>query len=177
MQKSHLQTIKRYDEPRKQARLLAKKMLPQHLQGKLKLEPVDTKAVSAFKILNAKKERVVDWDWSFASRYTKIYPKAFDLSVWHGNTLCSLSLGRPTFNGTAMRLDFVEKFNKHHPFSKEMFPITLLAYEAYGRVIGAEALRIMNPLNKKLIEYYSSHGGFTYEKQKQGNPHYLVKKL
>jgi len=177
MQKSHLQTIKRYEEPRKTARTLAKNMLPQHLKGKLQLEAVDIKAVSAFNILNSKKDRKVDWDWNFASRYTEVYPKAFDLSVWHGNTLCSLSLGRPTFNGTSMRLDFIEKFNKNHPFSKDMFPITLLAYEAYARVIGAQSLRIMNPLNQKLIEYYSSYGGFKYEKQKQGNPHYLVKKL
>jgi hypothetical protein len=76
-----------------------------------------------------------------------------------------------------MRLDFIERLASNCPFSGDMFEVSLLAYEAYGRFIGAEALRIMDPVNDKLIKYYSSYGGFSYKKAKQGNPHYLVKSL
>ncbi len=76
-----------------------------------------------------------------------------------------------------MRLDFIEKFTKNAVFSSEMFSVSLLAYEAYGKVIGANELRIMNPENDSLIKYYSSHGGFSYMKAAKGNPHYLVKSI
>ena len=62
-------------------------------------------------------------------------------------------------------------------FFGDMFGISLLAYEAYGKVIGARQLRIMNPENENLIKYYSSFGGFTYKKSLKGNPHYLVKTI
>jgi hypothetical protein len=176
MQSSHLKTIQRYNEPRKQARELAKKGLPPHLKS-LKLKAVDNIALIAFKALRKTAQRDVDWDWNFASKYCTRYPKAFDLSVWHGNSLCSLSLGRPTYKGTEMRLDFIEKFTNNPVFSGDMFGVSLIAYEAYAKVIGACQLRIMNPENEKLIKYYSSYGGFSYKKSYKGNPHYLVKQI
>jgi len=176
MQLSHFKTIQRYDESRKQARELAKKGLPRHLK-RLTLAPVDNFALIAFRAIDKEAHRTVDWDWNFAPKYCKRYPKAFDLSVWNGNSLCSLSLGRPTYKGTEMRLDFIEKFTNNPVFSGDMFGISLLAYEAYGKIIGARQLRIMNPENEKLIKYYSSYGGFAYKKSLKGNPHYLVKSL
>jgi len=173
---SHLETIQRYDEARIQARELAKKGLPRHLQS-LTLAPVDNAALVAFRTLDKKTQRIVDWDWNFASKYCVRYPNAFDLSVWNGNSLCSLSLGRPTYKGTEMRLDFIEKFTNNPVFSGDMFGVSLLAYEAYSKVIGARQLRIMNPENESLIKYYSSFGGFVYKKSLKGNPHYLVKTL
>ena len=68
MQLSHLKTIQRYDEPRKQARDLAKKGSPPHLKS-LKLAPVDKKAIIAFRTLSNETERSVDWDWNFATSY------------------------------------------------------------------------------------------------------------
>ena len=177
MQATHLHTINKYDELRNKARELASKTLPQHLKGKLRLDSVDYKAIAAFKVIDKTCDRLVNWDWTFSSRYCVRYPKAFDLSVWYGNSLCSLTLGRPTYKGTAVRLDFIERFNHNSLFSSEMFPVSLLAYEAYGKVIGASQIRIMNPENEKLIKYYSSHGGFDYLCSKQGNPHYLVKNI
>ena len=76
-----------------------------------------------------------------------------------------------------MRLDFIEKFTNNPVFSRDMFGVSLIAYEAYGKVIGADKLRIMNPENDRLIEYYSSYGGFCYKKARKGNPHYLVKSI
>jgi len=174
---SHFNTINRYNEPRKQARELAKSALPNNLKRILSLSAVDHKALAAFRTLQDSQDRLENWDWTFASKYCLRYPKAFDLSVWHGNSLCSLSLGRPTYNGTEMRLDFIEKFTTNPLFSGEMFGVSLIAYEAYGKLIGAHKLRIMNPTNEKLIGYYAAHGGFSYKKAHKGNSHYLVKSI
>jgi len=174
---THKNATIRYEDLRKNARKISEESLPNHLKGKLKLKGVDRAALTAFSVWQKMPERKVDWDWNFASRYCFRYPKAFDLSVWHGNSLCSLSLGRPTFKGTEMRLDFIEKVPATNIFSGDMFRVSLLAYETYGDLIGAKRIRIMEPMNDKLIGYYMSHGGFSYVGPKQGNPHYLVRDL
>ncbi len=174
---SHKYAILKYEEIRQEARNIAHDALPKYLKGKLQLKGVDFAALNAFSVWRLAPERKVDWDWNFASRYCIRYPKSFDLSVWHGNSLCSMSLGRPTFKGTEMRLDFIEKSPGLGLFSREMFGVSLLAYETYGVLIGADKIRIMEPANKKLIEYYTSHGGFSFVPAKQGNPHYLVRSI
>lgn len=174
MKSSHQAAILRYNSPREQARALAAEALPPHLYGKLTLGPVDYQALTVFRALQTS-QGAAEFDWQLSPSYCNRYPKAFDLAVWYSKALCSFSLGRPTFNGTEMRLDFVEKFTKEVLFAGEMFGVSLLAYEAYGKLIGANKLRIMDPQNKKLIEYYSSHGGFSYQQAAKGNPHYLVK--
>lgn len=99
------------------------------------------------------------------------------MSVWFGNTLCSLSLGRPTYKGTEMRLDFIERCPKNCPHAGEMFRVSLLAYETYATFIGANKIRIMQPMNEKLVKYYMSYGGFDYVASKQGQSHYLVREI
>lgn len=157
---THKKAVIKYDEARKNARKIAEESLPYHLKGKLKLKKVDREALVAFSTWVGMPERKVDWDWNFANRYCFRYPKAFDLSVWHANSLCSLTLGRPTYKGTEMRLDFIEKSLIYDLFSGEMFRVSLLTYETYGDLIGASKIRIMEPINDKLIKYYMSHGGF-----------------
>jgi hypothetical protein len=177
MQPNHLSTIRKYDYYREQAREIAKNALPLHLK-RLKLAGIDSRALTAFKIWQGDKERKVDWDWVFATRYCIRYPKAFDLSVWAGNTLLSLTLGRPTYKGTSIRMDFLERIPKDTIYSGELFGVSQLAYETYGRLIGAQTIRIIEPLNHKLITYYTSKdGGFKLFPARQGNPHYLEKQL
>ncbi|GLQ32843.1 hypothetical protein [Litoribrevibacter albus] len=177
MQASHIQTIKRYDEHRDDARVIAKTSLPPHLHS-LQLKGIDSKALNASKAWERMEERKVDWNWSLATRYCQLYPKAFDLSVWSSDTLLSLTLGRPTYMGSSMRLDFIERRPKHCLHAGDLFSVSQLAYETYGRLIGASYIRIVEPMNQKLINYYTSKdGGFVLMPAKQGNPHYLVKPL
>ncbi|AWF81631.1 hypothetical protein BTJ40_12780 [Microbulbifer sp. A4B17] len=177
MQPSHKETLERYDVFRAQARDIAKESLPGNLKGVLNVEGIDHKTLNAFQAWKDTAERKVSWDWEFSRSYKIFYPKSFDMSVWLGNTLCSMSLGRPTFKGTEMRLDFIERAPKNCPYAGEMFSISLLAYEIYGDLIGAKKIRIMEPMNDKLIKYYMSHGGFKLVGSKKGNPHYLVRDL
>ena len=177
MQKTHIDTIDKYEKYRFQARGLAESNLPSHLQKDLTISNIGHKEMAAFRTWQGEPERKVDWNWEFAGRYCVKYPKSFDMSVWFGNTLSSLSLGRPTYNGTEIRLDFVERAPKYCPHSGEIFRISLLAFELYGDLIGANKLRIMQPLNDKLIKYYMSYGGFSFVPSIKGNPHYLVRDL
>jgi hypothetical protein len=177
MQISHANAIQRYGAFRHEARTIAKKSLPPFLK-RLELASIDPRAITAFRVWQEMPERRVDWDWAFAHRYCTRYPKAFDLSVWNGNTLLSLTLGRPTYKGTSMRMDFIERRPKNCLYAGQLFAVSLLAYETYGRLIGAEYVRLVEPMNQKLISYYTSKdGGFAYVSASQGNPHYLVKKL
>ncbi|MEC8525042.1 MAG: hypothetical protein VXZ24_12470 [Pseudomonadota bacterium] len=175
MQASHQEVLERYDVFREQARDLAYQSLPRHLKNALTLAGIDHKALNAFATWRQMPERQVDWDWEFSRGYKTFYPKAFDLSVWEGNRLSALSLGRPTYHGTEMRLDFVERVPGTCLYAGDMFSISLLAYETYASLIGAKKIRIMNPLNDVLVKYYMSHGGFTLMPSKKGNPRYLVR--
>lgn len=177
MKTSHAVAIQRYDLIRNDARKIAKESLPPFLK-RLVLSKIDLRAITAFRTWQQMPGRKVDWDWMFAYRYCTRYPKAFDLSVWYGNTLLSLTLGRPTYKGTSMRLDFIERRPENCLFAGDLFAVSLLAYETYGRLVGAEHIRLIEPMNQKLISYYTSKdGGFRYVARKQGNPHYLEKKL
>ncbi len=177
MQASHISTLNKYDKYRAQARELANDSLPRHLKGALNISGISPRELVAFKAWQNQPERVVDWDWSFTNRYCTIHPKAFDMSVWAGNRLCSLTLGRPTYKGTEMRLDFIERAPVNCPHTGDMFRISLLAYELYGTLIGASKLRIMEPMNDKLIKHYTSYGGFELKPSRKGNPHYLVREI
>lgn len=111
MQPNHAGAIKKYDLYREEARKIMQKALPDYLKN-LVLNGIDLKAITAFRTWQNDPERKVDWDWTFASRYCAKYPKAFDLSVWSGSTLLSLRLGRPTYRGTSIRMDFIEKTSR-----------------------------------------------------------------
>gem|GEM_PF-3488804 len=53
-----------------------------------------------------------------------------------------------------------------------------MAFETYGNLIGASSIRLFEPMNKKIISYYTSQdGGFVYVPSSKGIPHYLEKTL
>ncbi len=90
--------------------------------------------------------------------------------MWHKNQLVSLSLGRPTYHGTSLRLDVIEG----NPEGREIkvFPAVVAAMAVYASALGADEIRVMNPINQIVKDYYSKQG-FTFIAK--GN--YLYKKL
>ena len=79
------------------------------------------------------------------------------MALWHNTTLISLSLGRPTYNGTKLRLDFIEG-NPDKPVSVSVFQLTFLAMVGYAQALGADELRVMNPINANVKSYYEKFG-------------------
>ena len=78
----------------------------------------------------------------------------------NGNGYISLTLGRPTYYGTALRLDFIEA-NPEKPKDIAVFPIVLFAMIVYAEALGANEIRVIEPINQDVKRYYES-SGLTY---------------
>ncbi len=123
-----------------------------------KAKLIDSNALSQSKQWESSPKRRVDWDWvdgynSFRFRY----PKRFEMALWHNNKLASLTLGRPTYMGQRMRLDFIEAC-PNKPSDLKAFEISLFAIGIYAEALGAHELRIMNPINTQVRDYYTRFG-------------------
>lgn len=118
-------------------------------------------------------DREVLWDWkALRNEYRRTSPKRLEVALWRGADLFALSLGKPAYSGKHLRLDFVEARPKVLGDRGKALPQVLLVYAVYGRLLGAQSIRIMSPLNDSLVQYYESWG-YTYVKSGD----YLFKEL
>ncbi len=102
--------------------------------------------------------RQVDWDWTEGyNAFSYRYPKRFEMALWQGDVLMSLTMGRPTYQGTKLRLDFIEG-NPDKPRDVKVFEPTFLAMVGYAQALGANELRVMNPINAEVKSYYERFG-------------------
>ncbi len=79
------------------------------------------------------------------------------MAIWHKKSLASLTLGRPTYNGTALRLDFIEA-NPENIEELKIFSVALFSMMTYAEALGATSLRVMKPINDDVKKYYESVG-------------------
>ncbi len=159
---THVDAEKRYEVLRKTALEIAYSGLSPQEKSIFKLETI-TQAALAETVNWAKSAtRRVDWDWLGGySAFKFRYPKRFETAIWYKESLISLSMGRPTFNGNSLRLDFVEASPKDLGERPSVFNEVLIAYGIYARMINAKQIRIMNPINSEVKKYYESFG-YTY---------------
>ena len=75
--------------------------------------------------------------------------------------MIAISLGRPTYNATGLRLDIIEAMPKDLGRKSNVFDTIILAYEVYARMINASHIRIMNPVNDTVKAFYEKFG-YTY---------------
>lgn len=119
---------------------------------------IDIETLAHSKQWERSSKRRVDWDWmSGYSAFKFRYPKRFEMALWHNNKLASLTLGRPTYSGHRMRMDFIEACPEK-PSDLKIFEISLFAIGIYAQMLGADELRIMNPINTQVRDYYASFG-------------------
>lgn len=179
MRPTHKIAEKRYTDVRKLAYEITQEELPYQDKSAIKLSEITSNALGIINQADVVVKRGVDWDWEFGVRsYRKRYPNRFELALWYNSTLCGLSLGRPSYNGTRVRLDFIERVpHIHNPLKGRVTPITVTAYEVYARLIDAAEVRIIKPA-EELITYYSSFNYFFVKGTgTDTNPSYLYKKL
>lgn len=101
----------------------------------------------------------MDWDWVAGySAFRFRHPKRFELAAWEHGTLMALSLGRPTYNGNHLRLDFVEARPRSLGPRPTLFDDVLLAYGIYARLLNAKQIRIMHPINATVRSHYEKYG-------------------
>lgn len=179
MQRSHQLAEEKYTNLRQIAYELTMEELPYQDSESIRLAEICTNATAAFNASPEYHQRMVNWDWKFGVKsYRNRYPNRFELAIWFEKTLCGLSIGRPTYHGSGVRLDFIERNPvRNNPLVGRITPIAVTAYEVYARLIDAKQLRIMFP-EKELINYYSSLD-FVYVPGTgtSQNPSYLYKNL
>lgn len=86
------------------------------------------------------------------------HPKRFEMALWQNDKLISLSLGRPTYAGTALRLDFVEASPKELGERVGTMTFVIAGLVAYAHLLKARQIRIMNPINETVRNHYASFG-------------------
>lgn len=176
MQLSHIEAERKYKNLRSIAYEITMDELPYQDKKAILLTEIDAKAIRG--IMSAPR-RGVEWDWNFGVQsYRRRYPNRLELAIWYRNTICGLSVGRPSYNGTRVRLDFIERVPmENNPLKGRVTPIAVTAYEVYARLIDAVQVRIMSPA-EELVAYYTS---LNYEFIKgtgaSSNPSYLYKNL
>ncbi len=87
------------------------------------------------------------------------HPKRLELALWSGGELDCLAIGRPTYHGHGLRLDFLEAMIRSNDY--KAFPIVLLAMEVFAAALGASELRLVHPINETMKIHYQKLG-FTY---------------
>lgn len=152
---SRIDAEQRYEK----LRALALEVSQNSLTGNLKLTKITTQALEATRAWENSVLRQYDWDWlNNYSYYSKSYPKRFEIAVWESSTLIAISLGRPTYHATGMRLDVVEAMPRDLGDRSNVFDTIILAYEIYARMINANHIRIMNPVNDRVRAFYERYG-------------------
>ncbi|WP_444910285.1 hypothetical protein [Microbulbifer sp. TRSA005] len=184
MQATHLDAERRYELYRSESRQYAQAALPQKYKAVVSLKGIDPRSLARAKAWEASERREVDWNWTKGYEvYSLRYPKRFELAIWKDDILCGLSIGRPSYNGSRLRLDFTERAPDNCPLRGQVMQINLLAAESYALRIGADEMRIMHPSNQELVNYYARHGykyvkgTMDFDDAHERNPHYLYKRL
>lgn len=148
---------RRYGELRRQSIQMANQALR---IPDTRVSLVDGTAYAAFQRWSNHPSRKVDWDWPGAWPSWKIhYPKRFECATWKGDRLIGFAMGRPTYQATGLRLDYIEKSPEA---SEPHLDLTYLALYAYATLLGATYVKIMNPINKDVRDYYEQKG-FKYD--------------
>lgn len=151
---THLEAEIKYEALRKASlQAIAKQVDP---ANNLQFRLIDKQALAETDRWKISPNRSVDWEWSHYASFKSRYPKRFELALWNNSRLTSLSLGRPTYNASDLRLDFIEKNPDYDDI--KVFQITLAAMNVYADSLGAKELRIMKPINDEVKRYYQTFG-------------------
>lgn len=158
MLSTHRDAEKRYNKIRDNVVFQLNKEYAESGEHNFNAKLFDQYALDAAAEWGYSEHRRVDWNWfKCYSAFKFRYPKRFELALWHKDVLASLALGRPTYNGTHMRLDMVEAC-PDKPKDLSVIEKNLVAFAIYAEMLGATELRIMNPINRDVRSYYSRFG-------------------
>ena len=151
-----------YHHYRKEALSIASEMLLLDNTG-ISLQLVDAVTYEAFLQWQYHHQRYKVWDWPYTFQQWKMhYPKRFEVAAWKEGKLVGLSLGRPTYASTGLRLDFIEKAPDAR--NVKLLDAVYIALRAYAAALGANHIKIMHPVNSEVREYYVSKG-FAYDRK------------
>ena len=111
--------------------------------------------------LRTGRERYGEWDWG-ELRQQYLMPKRFELAIWHGEDLCGLAIGTASDGNTLVSIRYLEGWPLvGHHFQGRVLQIIAVAVAAYGREIGAQKMRFVDPY-EDLIPLYEEELGCHY---------------
>ncbi|WP_086934169.1 hypothetical protein [Agarilytica rhodophyticola] len=171
---SYPQVKSRYQELRQQSLGSVYNSFPETILNKRKeavqktdisLNEFDMDCRRALKKWEKEKNRRLNWDWREIESIYRADPRRFELAIWYrNNVLCSASLGKPTWSGGKLRLDYIEANPAGSPLDGRATDIAILAATLYAEAIGATQLRITKPVNDQVRDYYLSKSGFSHNR-------------
>jgi len=155
---THFDAETRYSRLREEALRVASEIINKSDGPQIILTGITSQALNASKEWANSSTRIKDWDWIEGYQVFKFrYPKRFEMAIWDSKKLIGLSMGRPTYRGTSLRLDVVEASPSDLGDRPSIFETVLLGYGIYARLINAKQIRIMHPVNEKVKSYYEKY--------------------
>jgi len=150
---------KRYNKIRKLVYQTAKQSFREAGNKNIRASSISPEALTACKAWINAPDRHVDWDWfTQYTEFKSLHPKRFEISLWQSNQLIGLSMGKPSYSETELRLELVEAAPRSLGDRPEIMGMMLFAYGVYARMINATELRIMHPINDTVRKYYEKFG-------------------
>lgn len=151
-----------YKELREQTYRAVEKL---HKQQAIRLSSIDTKAVSA----SIKHGYTWAWDDDDNARIAS----RFEVAAWKGSDLTGLCRGKPIEAHSKLCLEIVEAAPDISMTERgAILPIMSACASIYGRLIGAQEIRVLEPTSASRVRLYERYG---YRYVASGN--YLFKKV
>lgn len=134
---------------------------------RLRLTEIDARALSAWQRQwrQPHPSGSGGWDWAANAGSFRRDPADFTLAIWSGSILCGLASGRASGRGASGGRSAISIYNvesnpdRLHPLKGKIALIATTVAEAYGFVIDARAVRLVDPLPGALHIYVKL--GFT----------------
>jgi hypothetical protein len=146
----------KYSQFRQLARDHAAARLAGQMPAPLALRPIAPDALDEFdRTWAIHPLRIVQWPWrDMAADYRRNWTDRFELAIWSGDRLCGLCLGKAANNRHHIALRFLEASpDPSHPLKGAVALAAFEAANAYGIVLGADYLYLMDPLPGTLARY------------------------
>ena len=142
------------------------------LEG-ISLMPISFRAAQIADQWKLKTRHPAVWNWVDAHGYYAKKVKRFEVSAWCQGELQGLSYGIPTQRSKdTLKLELVEGSPiRDRNVVNRIFPIIHVAAQAYALMLGADEIRITNPVNESVARHYESYGFV------RGGSNYLYVKL
>jgi hypothetical protein len=120
----------------------------------IRLTDIDSHALDAWRStwIHAHPLGYGGWDWDGLVARVCTRPSAFQVAIWSGEELCGLAVGRvsrrrPSGRRHTVSVHYLEGSpDRGHPLRGRVAEVAIAAADAYGVILGARRVRLIDPL-------------------------------